>query len=196
MKRRDAIKGALALVFTAYAGTATGQTAVQERRLKLHNPRFNEDVDVVYWRDGSYQSDGLDAINRILRDHYQYWRDEAAGRDPYARSVTDIDVELIDVLHRMQQEIERRYPNIDSTFNIISGYRTVETNNILRRNGGGQASRSRHTYGDAADIRVDGLRTRDLRDIANATRGRGGVGYYPNDGFVHVDTWRRRNWSG
>lgn len=196
MERRNVLKGGLALVFTAYAASSVAQNATGERRLKLHNPRFNESIDVVYWRNGAYQRDGLNQINRILRDHYQFWRDQKAGRNPYARSVTDIDIELINILHEIQSEVERRFPNLNSTFNIISGYRTQETNNILRRNGGGQASRSRHIQGDAADIRVDGLRTRTLQDIANRVRGRGGVGYYPKDGFVHVDSWRRRNWTG
>ena len=49
--------------------------------------------------------------------------------------------------------------------------------------------------GDAIDIRVPGVSTKELRDIAWCARG-GGVGYYPKSSFVHVDVGNVRTWPG
>jgi uncharacterized protein YcbK (DUF882 family) len=47
--------------------------------------------------------------------------------------------------------------------------------------------------GRAIDIRIDGIDCRHLRNAALALRG-GGVGYYPDSDFVHLDTGKYRSW--
>jgi uncharacterized protein YcbK (DUF882 family) len=70
---------------------------------------------------------------------------------------------------------------------------STDPNNNLRGAGGSQAQNSLHLTGQAIDIRVPGLSTRELRDIATCLR-KGGVGYYAADDFVHVDTGGVRYW--
>jgi uncharacterized protein YcbK (DUF882 family) len=120
------------------------------------------------------------ATNIFMRDHR---RNEPAN----------MDSRLFDLLVDLKAAIEKRHPNLKVKFETISAYRAPQTNNMLRRNGGSQAVTSRHMHGDAIDIRVPGLKTKELRDIATCLR-RGGVGYYANDGFVHVDIDRVRYW--
>ena len=81
-------------------------------------------------------------------------------------------------------------------FDLISGYRSPGTNAMLRANGGehtGVASKSQHMLGKATDIRMPGVELARVRAAALSMRA-GGVGFYPKDGFVHVDTGRVRTW--
>ena len=55
------------------------------------------------------------------------------------------------------------------------------------------ASDSLHVKGQAIDIRIPGVKLEELRDAALAL-GAGGVGYYPDSDFVHVDLGRPRRW--
>jgi uncharacterized protein YcbK (DUF882 family) len=47
--------------------------------------------------------------------------------------------------------------------------------------------------GRAIDIRLAGVPVTDLRDAA-LSLALGGVGFYPREQFVHVDTGRVRSW--
>jgi len=79
---------------------------------------------------------------------------------------------------------------------LISGYRTPRTNAMLRSAGGshsGVASQSQHMLGKATDIMIPGVPLDRLRGAALSLGG-GGVGYYPRDGFVHVDSGPVRHW--
>ena len=81
------------------------------------------------------------------------------------------------------------------TFEIISGYRSPVTNSMLRKTGGGGvAKRSLHMEGRAIDIRLVGVDTARLRDAALAL-GAGGVGFYPESDFLHIDTGPVRSWG-
>ena len=67
---------------------------------------------------------------------------------------------------------------------------------MLRERGGastGVASRSLHMVGQAIDIRVPGVKLEKLRDAAASLK-IGGVGFYPDLNFVHVDVGRVRHW--
>ena len=72
---------------------------------------------------------------------------------------------------------------------IISGYRAPSK--LTRRT-------SKHTMGDAVDIRIDGVTNEELRDYCNRFE-RVGVGYYPRSTFVHFDVRSSRaswvDWS-
>jgi uncharacterized protein YcbK (DUF882 family) len=79
------------------------------------------------------------------------------------------------------------------TFQVVSSYRTPATNEALRDAGGTQAEHSQHMLGKAMDIRVSGVSTAELRNLATCLKG-GGVGFYAEDKFVHVDVGRVRYW--
>jgi uncharacterized protein YcbK (DUF882 family) len=76
---------------------------------------------------------------------------------------------------------------------VISGYRSPQTNATLRRHSSGVAEHSLHLQGRAIDVRLPGVPTERLRGLALAM-GRGGVGYYAQSDFVHLDNGRVRYW--
>jgi uncharacterized protein YcbK (DUF882 family) len=146
-----------------------------ERYLKFFNTHTQERLEVCYRRDGRYHRDAIAAVNNILRDHRT---DE----------VHPIDLRLLDLLHTI-----RTTAGPDSCLHIISGYRSPATNNQLRRKSRGVARKSLHMLGHAVDIRIPGVRTAKIRKIAIGLN-QGGVGYYPESDFVHVDIGRVRTW--
>jgi hypothetical protein len=76
---------------------------------------------------------------------------------------------------------------------ILSAYRTAETNAMLARTTFGAAERSQHVVGRALDIRLES-RLSNAMTRARAIQ-RGGVGWYPHSGFIHIDTGPIRNWT-
>ena len=99
-----------------------------------------------------------------------------------------IDPALLDIICEIQSET-----GCCGTIEIISGYRSPQTNAMLRGRSRGVASKSLHLEGRAVDIRITDLPTHKLRDTAIALQ-RGGVGYYARNDFVHIDTGRVRTW--
>jgi hypothetical protein len=78
---------------------------------------------------------------------------------------------------------------------IVCGYRSPETNSMLRRRSKGVAKNSQHTRGKAMDYFIPGVPLEKLR-VAGLRMQIGGVGYYPTSGspFVHMDTGSVRHW--
>lgn len=145
------------------------------RRLSFHHLHTNEKISVVYYADGRYLEAALVRVTRLLRDFR-------------TGEVHPIDPRLYDFLHAARAAIGSR-----GVFEVISGYRSPATNEMLRRTSTGVARRSLHTKGMAIDVRLTDVDTRTLRDAAKILR-RGGVGYYRKSDFVHLDTGRVRSW--
>jgi len=145
------------------------------RRLAFYHTHTGQQLEITYFRNGDYQHDALDRVNRFLSD----WRN-GKGRE--------IDPELMDILWDIKQA-----SGTEGVFEVISAYRSPETNEMLRRRSNGVARKSQHLEGKAIDVRLRGLDTRTLRDTALELK-RGGVGYYAQSDFVHVDTGRVRSW--
>ena len=100
-----------------------------------------------------------------------------------------IDPGLFDQLFRLQGLLGTRKP-----VQLISGYRSVDTNNELRaRSRRGVAKKSYHTKGQAMDFHIEGIALSNIRKAALSMRA-GGVGYYPSSNFVHIDTGPARHW--
>ena len=76
---------------------------------------------------------------------------------------------------------------------LISGYRSIDTNNELRARSRGVAKKSYHTRGQAMDFHIEGVSLANIRKAALSMRA-GGVGYYPRSNFVHIDTGPVRHW--
>lgn len=155
-----------------------------ERRLKIYNTHTNERAEAVYRRGGQLDPQGVAVLTDILKDH-------RTGQQRV------MNPELFDLLAEIQDEINKRYPKLDVEFQMVSGYRSPATNQQLKNTPGrgGQASNSRHTHGDAIDIRVEGVPRAELRNIAWCAQ-RGGVGDYPRDNFVHVDVYKQKRADG
>jgi uncharacterized protein YcbK (DUF882 family) len=147
----------------------------EAKGLALYNTHTGESLSTTYFRSGRLLPSALQAINHILRDH----------RTGGAR---EIDVGLLDLLHRLAREIGCPQP-----FHVISGYRSKRTNDSLRQSGGGVAAGSLHMSGQAIDIRLPDCPLPDLRRAALSLKA-GGVGYYPKPDFIHLDIGRVRCW--
>jgi uncharacterized protein YcbK (DUF882 family) len=146
--------------------------------IDLHNTHTGEDLRINF-RDekGVFIPDALGKLNAILGDH-------RSGQH------TTMDPQLFVLLVDLAASA-----GVEPHYDIISGYRAAQTNEKLRRNGGGQAKNSQHIQGRAIDVRLQGVATSRLRDLARELK-RGGVGYYRKSDFVHVDTARVRYWEG
>lgn len=145
------------------------------RRLAFHHTHTGETLDVEYSEAGRYIPDALLTIDHLLRDFR-------------SGEVHPIDPALLDILYALRQQAQSTAP-----FEIISAFRSPDTNAMLARNGSGVATQSLHLSGRAIDIRLPGIKTADLRDAGMRLRA-GGVGYYPDSDFIHVDTGRVRYW--
>jgi len=145
-------------------------------RLRLYHTHTNERIDVIYRKGDDYIPSAIARLDRFLRDHR-------------TGAVFQLDQRIFDLLHDLTIAVGQPDTEID----IICGYRTSWSNEFLRRTTTGVASHSLHMLGEAIDIRIPGVPTSELRDAALSLR-RGGVGYYPDSEFVHVDVGRVRRW--
>ena len=166
---------ALAGVFPREVFGSPVRLSQPERTLAFYNTHTGEQLKAVYWAQGNYIADSLGEINFILRDYR-------------TNEIKNIDTRLLDLLFAIRNELETQQP-----FEVISGYRSPETNAFLRAHSSGVAEHSLHLVGEAIDIRTPGRDLRVLQKTAAALKG-GGVGYYPKSDFVHVDVGRVRYW--
>ena len=81
----------------------------------------------------------------------------------------------------------------DKPFHVISGYRSPASNAKMAAGSKGVAKKSLHMEGMAIDIRMPGVDLQHLHKAAKAL-GAGGIGYYAQSNFVHVDVGRVRSW--
>lgn len=145
------------------------------RKLSLHSINTGEQVTASFWEEGRYLKEGLNTLNRIMRDYR-------------AEEQSEIDPKLYDQLYLLQHRLGKV-----GEIQIISGYRSPNTNAMLRRTSSGVAKKSYHMKGQAIDLRLPGVPLAQVRQAALKMKV-GGVGYYPSSNFVHLDTGPVRNW--
>lgn len=146
-----------------------------EKSLSLFNTHTGETFSSVFWSNGQFLPSALDEINRLLRDH-------RSGQ------VMPIDPNLLSLLENISAQVGAEKP-----IHVISGYRSPETNQWLADHGDGIARHSLHLEGKAIDFRVQGADLSVVQKVAMRLRS-GGVGFYPDSQFVHIDTGRIRSW--
>ena len=173
--RRRFLSGLASFSALALAGPASAFADREERVLSFVNTHTSDRLTVPYFADGGYLVDSLSRLDRFLRDH-------RTGEEHR------MDPALFDLLHDLRSATGARRP-----FQVISAYRSPRTNGMLHAATRGVAERSLHLSGQAIDIRVSDVSTAILRDAAKEL-GRGGVGYYRQSDFIHVDTGRVRFW--
>jgi uncharacterized protein YcbK (DUF882 family) len=144
------------------------------RRLRLVNAHTSETFDGAYRDDNGPIPRVFDELSIFLRDHHSGER-------------THIDVGVIDFLAAVMDAVG------EQSATILSAYRTPETNAMLARTLFGVAENSQHMYGRALDVHF-GTRLADAMAAARAMK-RGGVGWYPHSGFMHIDTGPVRSWE-
>ena len=147
-----------------------------ERTMSLYNTHTREAVHATFYENGNYDENALKKLNLFLRDHRE---NEAMVMDKGLFTQMWAIASLLDS---------------DSTFEIVSGYRTPKTNEYLRSKGSGVARFSYHMLGRAIDLRLRDVHTKTVRDAARQLNA-GGVGYYPGSDFVHIDTGEIRHWG-
>jgi uncharacterized protein YcbK (DUF882 family) len=145
------------------------------RKLDLLNPHTGDRFSDVYWERGRYVPDAVQELNWVMRDHH-------------ANVMTRMDPRLLDMMFVLGTRLHAVQP-----IQILSGYRTAKTNLWLRRDGYATAEHSMHLVARAVDIHIEGVSLSDLRRAAVLLHV-GGVGYYPENGFVHIDTGPIRYW--
>lgn len=154
---------------------STLQPAEDVRKLSFYHTHTSEELSVTYYVGGKYDAAELSELNHFLRDF-------RTGDE------IEMDPRVFDILFDIQ-----RSSGSTGVYQVISAYRSPETNEMLRNRSGGVARNSQHLLGKAIDIRLTDLDTAELRDVA-LTLQRGGVGHYGDSDFVHVDTGRVRRW--
>jgi len=145
------------------------------RTLSMTNVNSGESINVTYWSNGTYHRDALDQLNHFLRD-------VKTGEQ------TEMDPHVLDVLWHTEQIV-----GFHGTVEILSAYRSPETNAWLASVSSGVAQDSQHINGNAMDIRMPGVPVYKIRQAALSLH-MGGVGFYPRSGFVHIDTGPIRHW--
>ncbi|MFC7474268.1 DUF882 domain-containing protein [Dankookia sp. GCM10030260] len=175
--RRTLLRGAAGLLCGAIGGgAAVAQvTAGAARSLRIHRMQTEESFAGIYWRDGRYDREALKQLDWLFRD-------------PAREEATPMDPRLFDVMYILARELEA-----EEGFQVISGYRSPETNAARARESGRVSRASLHMSGMAADVRLAGRDSFGLARLAAAMQ-IGGVGLYRRDGFVHLDCGPARRW--
>jgi uncharacterized protein YcbK (DUF882 family) len=145
------------------------------RSMTFTNLHTQESFKGEYWYDGEYIPDAFSEIKTVLRDYR-------------TNQKCPIDPRLMDILFVLHRRLDNFAP-----FNVFSGYRSPQTNAMLRETTNGVARGSLHMQGQAIDINLPGTRLSSLHRAGIRLKS-GGVGYYPASDFVHVDTGRVRDW--
>jgi uncharacterized protein YcbK (DUF882 family) len=179
--RRSFLKASLLAGFALFGGQAAWARELLDGglplgRLSMLNLHSGERLAVTYRdRTGEYDLQALDELNRLLRCHHT---DE----------VHPIDVQTLEYLNLVDYRLGGK-----NEIHVISAYRSPTYNELLIQKGRKVAKNSLHLQGKAIDIRMPGVKLANLRHVARDLQ-LGGVGYYPGNDFVHLDSGAFRMW--
>ena len=179
---RRALLGAFAATTLAAAPTYSKAAGFLRgggdiRRIRLYSGRTGERIDMIYWIDGDYIKDAVKEVNYFMRD----WRND---------QIKSIDLRTIDIMAASHNLLD-----VNEPYMMLSGYRSPQTNAMLRRRSRGVAKNSLHMKGEAADLRLASRSVHQMARAAMSCRA-GGVGKYSGSNFVHMDCGVVRNWGG
>lgn len=168
----------LSLLSAALASPVTGRACAPRmptlRRLTLINAHTGEIFSGPYRDDNGPIASAMEDLSTFLRDHY-------------SGQTIDYDVGVIDFLASVMEAVAA------TKATVLSAYRTRATNEMLARTTFGVADNSQHIYGRALDVYFP-ARLDVAMEAARAME-RGGVGWYPDSHFIHLDTGPVRNWE-
>ncbi|WP_436399379.1 YcbK family protein [Roseobacter sp. S98] len=146
------------------------------RRISMYSGRTGERIDTIYWIEGKYIPDAVKEINYFMRD----WRTDGS---------ISMDLRTIDIMAATHNMLDASEP-----YMLLSGYRSPQTNAMLRSRSRRVAKNSLHMKGQAADLRLTSRSVSQMAKAAAACRG-GGVGKYSGSNFVHMDCGVVRTWG-
>ena len=147
------------------------------RRIKMYSGRTGERIDMIYWIEGNYIKDAVSELNYFMRD----WRTDG---------VKSMDLRTVDIMAASHNLLD-----VSEPYMLLSGYRSPQTNAMLRSRSRGVAKNSLHMRGQAADLRLASRSVNQMARAAIACNG-GGVGRYSGSNFVHMECGQVRNWGG
>jgi len=133
-----------------------------------------ESMDTIYWSDGRIHNEAWRQISHFMRDR-------VVSRGVYMNPT------LLDVLYGICGWLE--YFNVEASPILHSGYRDPVRNMRIE----GAALNSKHITGEAVDLSIRGVSSLQLAKFGQWLGG-GGVGWYPQKNFVHLDVGRVRSW--
>ncbi|MBU2941615.1 DUF882 domain-containing protein [Shimia thalassica] len=166
---------AAAPTFSSAAGFLRGSGDI--RRIRMYSGRTGERLDTIYWIEGQYIKDAVKEINLFMRD----WRTDG---------VKSIDLRTVDIMAASHNLLD-----VNEPYTLLSGYRSPQTNAMLRSRSRGVAKNSLHMKGQAADLRLSSRSVGQMARAASACAA-GGVGRYSRSNFVHMDCGVVRTWGG
>lgn len=172
--RRGVLTAAIGAAVVAATPPAVAQGGLP-RVLRVRRQVTNDTFSGVYWRDGRYDREALRELDHVFRDLS-------------AAETTPMDPRLFDVMYAVARALDS-----DEFYEVISGYRTPETNAARSAQSRRVSTVSLHMSGMAADCRLPGRVGIGLARTA-ADLQLGGVGLYRRDGFVHLDCGPVRRW--
>lgn len=143
----------------------------------MYSGRTGERIDMIYWIEGQYIKDAVKEITYFMRD----WRNDL---------VKNIDLRTVDIMAASHNLLD-----VNEPYMLLSGYRSPQTNAMLRARSSGVAKNSLHLRGQAADLRLASRSVNQVAKAAMACHG-GGVGRYSGSNFVHMDCGQVRSWGG
>jgi len=161
--------------FSSAAGFLRGSGDI--RRIRMYSGRTGERIDMIYWVDGKYIKDAVKEVNHFMRD----WRTD---------QVKDMDLRTIDIMAASHNLLD-----VNEPYMLLSGYRSPQTNAMLRSRSRRVAKNSLHMKGQAADLRLSSRSASQMAKAAMSCRA-GGVGRYSRSNFVHMDCGEVRSWGG
>ena len=147
------------------------------RRIRMYSGRTGERIDMIYWVDGKYIKDAVKEVNHFMRD----WRTD---------QVKSMDLRTIDIMAASHNLLD-----VNEPYMLLSGYRSPQTNAMLRSRSRRVAKNSLHMKGQAADLRLSSRSVSQMAKAAMSCRA-GGVGKYYRSNFVHMDCGEVRSWGG
>lgn len=175
VSRRLLLRTAVGLAGASLVSPALAQIGGAPRSIAIARVQTGERFAGAYWQDGRYNTEALRQLDWVMRD-------------PALDEATPMDPRLFDVLFAVSQRIGG-----SDTFEVISGYRSPETNAANARRSRRVSKASLHMSGMAADVRLVGANSMGMARLA-AEMQVGGVGLYRRDGFVHLDCGPVRRW--
>jgi len=161
--------------FSKAAGFLRGAGDV--RHIAMYSGRTGESIRTIYWVEGEYINEALKEVNHFMRD----WRIDSS---------ISIDTRTVDIMAASHALLGTGEP-----YMLLSGYRSPETNALLRSRSRGVARNSLHMKGQAADLRLKDRSVSQMFAAAKACNA-GGVGKYSGSNFVHMDCGVVRSWGG
>ena len=142
----------------------------------LRSVHTGEEMNLVVPKSLNVSNSAIAKFNHICRD----WRYNQAQ---------NMDRGLVQILAKICDESKGDIRSI--SVEILSGFRTQRTNEMLRRRSAMVAKNSFHKLGKALDFRLPGIDLSQTKTSADRYA-YGGLGVYKN--FIHIDTGPQRRW--